>query len=87
MDVIQVSRTGQAASTKFSQVKESVEAIIGAANLEIASETSEEHYQCLESRCVEWLKRATLDQRWMNPDDYCAVCRTKGYEVEMDIWR
>jgi len=25
--------------------------------------------------------------RWMNPDDYCAACRAKGYEAEMDIWR
>jgi hypothetical protein len=86
-DVIQAGWTGQAASTKFSQVKERVEAIIGAADLDIASETSDEHYQRLESRCAEWLKGATLDQRWMNPDDYCAACRAKGYEVEMDVWR
>jgi len=86
-EVIQAGWTGQAASTKFSQVKERVEAIIGAADPETASETSEKHYQRLESRCAEWLKRATLDQRWMNPDDYCAACRAKGYEVEMDIWR
>ncbi|KAH8600149.1 hypothetical protein B0O99DRAFT_503580 [Bisporella sp. PMI_857] len=86
-DVIQAGWTGQAASTKFSQVKERVETIIGAADLDIASETSEEHYQRLESRCAEWLKRATLDQRWMNPDDYCAACRAKGYEVELDVWR
>lgn len=23
----------------------------------------------------------------MNPDDYCAAYKTKGYEVGMDIWR
>jgi hypothetical protein len=86
-DVIQAGWTGQAASTKFSQVKERVEAIIGVAGPETASKTSEGHYQRLESRCAEWLKRATLDQRWMDPDDYCAACRAKGYEAEMDIWR
>jgi hypothetical protein len=86
-DVIQAGWTGQAASTKFSQVKTRVEAIIGVAGPETASKTSEEHYQRLEARCAEWLKRATLDQRWMNPDDYCAACRAKGYEAEMDIWR
>jgi len=86
-DVIQAGWTGQAATTKFSQVKERVEAIMGATDLDIASETSEEHYQRLEFRCAEWLKKATLDQRWMNPEDYCAACRAKGYEVEMDVWR
>ena len=86
-DVIQAGWTGQAASTKFSQVKERVEAIIGAADPENASEASEEHYQRLESRYAEWLKRATADRRWMNPEDYCAACRVKGYEAEMDIWR
>ena len=86
-DVIQAGWTGQAASTKFSEVKERVEAIIGVAGPETASKTTEEHYQRLESRCAEWLKGATLDQRWMNPDDYCTACRAKGYEAEMDIWR
>ncbi|KUJ07290.1 uncharacterized protein LY89DRAFT_691758 [Mollisia scopiformis] len=86
-NVIQAGWTGQAALTKFSKVKEHVEVIIGVAGLETASKTSEEHYQRLESRCAEWLKRATLDQRWMDPDDYCAACRAKGYETEMDIWR
>lgn len=86
-DVIQAGWTGQAAATKFSQVKERVEAIIGAADPENVSEASDEYYQRLESRCTEWLKRATPDQRWMDPQDYCAACRAKGYEVEMDIWR
>ncbi|TAQ85059.1 hypothetical protein B7494_g6614 [Chlorociboria aeruginascens] len=87
MDVIQVGWTGQAASIKFSKVKERVEAIIGVGGPETASKTTEEHYQRLESRCAEWLKRVTLNQRLMNPNDYCAACKAKGYEVEMDIWR
>lgn len=86
-DVIQAGWTGEAAASKFSQVKERVEAIIGAADPENAPEASDEHYQRLESRCAEWLKRATPDQRWMDPEDYCAACRAKGYKVEMDIWR
>jgi len=86
-DVIQAGWTGQAASTKFSQVKERVKAIIGAVDPVNVSETSEEHYQRLESRCAKWLNRATPDQRWMNLDDYCAACMAKGYEAEMDDWR
>ena len=64
-----------------------MEAIIGTADPENALEASEEYYQRLESRCEEWLKRATADRRWMNPEDYCTTCRVKGYEAEMDIWR
>jgi hypothetical protein len=86
-DVIQAGWTGQAASTKFSQVKAIVEAIISPADLENVPEDPEEYYQRLEFRCAEWLKRATPDQRWMNPEDYCAACMAKGYEVDMDIWR
>jgi len=86
-DIIQAGWTGKAASIKFSQVKKRVEAVIGAADPETVSKTSEEHYQRLESRCAEWLKRATLDPRWMDPHDYCAACRAKGHEVEMDIWQ
>jgi hypothetical protein len=86
-DVIQAGWTGQAALTKFSQVKARVEAIIGTADLENVLETTEEHYQHLESRCAEWLTRTTPDQRWMNPEDYCAACMAKGYNVEMDMWR
>ncbi|KAH8732286.1 hypothetical protein GQ44DRAFT_697386 [Phaeosphaeriaceae sp. PMI808] len=52
-DVIQAGWTGQTASTKFSRVKECVEAIIGVADTENASRTSEEHYRRLESRCAE----------------------------------
>ncbi|KAL5315712.1 hypothetical protein ACEPPN_016582 [Leptodophora sp. 'Broadleaf-Isolate-01'] len=86
-DVIQAGWTGQAASTTFCEVKTCVEAIIGVGGQEIASAHSEDHYQRLEYRCAEWLGMATPDQRWMNPDDYCATSRAKGYEVEMEIWR
>jgi hypothetical protein len=86
-DVIQAGWTGQAASTKFSQIKERVDAIIGVVDPEKVSETSEEYYQHLESQCAKWLKKATPDQRWMDLDEYCAACMAKGYEVEMDIWR
>jgi hypothetical protein len=87
LDVIQAGWTRQAVLTKFSQVKERVKAIIGAADLDIVSETLDKHYQRLESCCTEWLKEVTLDQRWMNPDDYCVACKTKGYKVEINVWR
>jgi hypothetical protein len=86
-EIIQAGWTGQAASTKFSQVKARVEEIIGAADLKSVPETSEQYCQHLETICAEWLKRATPDQRWMNPRDYCAACIAKGFMVEMDIWR
>jgi hypothetical protein len=86
-DVIQAGWTGKIASTKFSQVKECVQAIIGAADPVNAPNASEEHYRRLESRCAEWLERKTSDDRWMDPGDYCAAWRAKGYEAEMDVWR
>lgn len=86
-DIIQAGWSGQAALTKFSYVKKRVHAIIGTRGREYTPEISEEHYQRLEYCCAEWLKSATLDERWMNPNDYCAACRAKGYEAEMDIWR
>ena len=87
IDVIQDGWTGQAASTKFSHVKKRVEAIICPKDPESVSEIPEEYYERLESRCAEWLKRATPDPRWMSPEEYCAACIARGYEADMDIWR
>jgi len=90
-DVIQAGWTGEAATTKFSDVKERVEVILGAADPETASGTlsvlSDEHYFCLEERCAEWLEGAPLDPKWMNLDEYYAVAKAKGLELDLDVWR
>jgi len=89
-DVIQAGWTGEAAGTKFSDVKERVEGIIGAVDPE-TSETlsvlSDEHYFRLEDRCVEWLGKATLDPKWMNLDEYYVVSTARGLELDLDVWR
>jgi serine/threonine protein kinase len=88
-DVIQAGWSGHAAPTKFSQVKKRVEEVIGAADQDEiqGSEGLEERYQRLKYRCNTWLKRATPNPRWLSADDYCAACRSKGYDVDIDNWR
>jgi hypothetical protein len=87
-NVIQAGWTGKIRSTSFLEVKRGVEAIIGEADLELLSVSAiEENHQGLQDRCVEWLRRATPDPRWMTPNVYCAACRAKGYDIEIDKWR
>lgn len=59
-------------------------AIIGTVDIENES-MSGNHYQHLESRCTEWLIKATPNKRWMNLDDYCAALKTEGHEADVDI--
>lgn len=86
-DVIQAGWTGESASTRFSQIKSRVEAIINIDNSESIPEHSGKHYQHLESRCVDWVQAATPDPRWIDPQECCAACVSKGYDVDMDSWR
>lgn len=89
-DVIQDGWTGNFESIKFSRGREIVEGGIGAVdsrNVSGGLTTSEEYYQQLESRSVEWLSGVELDERWMGPEDYCAACVAKAYDVDIDAWR
>ena len=86
-NIIQASWTEKMATTKFVELKKRVGIIIGEVNYDDISQTSMEHYRRLEARCEEWLKKTIFDERWMNLQDYCAALKTKGYEVDLNIWR
>ncbi|KAH8907733.1 hypothetical protein BR93DRAFT_562069 [Coniochaeta sp. PMI_546] len=86
-DVIQDGWTGRAGITAFGALAGRVAQSLGPAGADGRPGLSDDHYQRLKVRCVEWLNGATRNPLWLDAEQYCAACRARGYEVDMDMWR
>lgn len=86
-EVIQDCWTGRADTTTFSDLAKRVSQILGPTSPSDALELSGDHYRSLELRCARWLKSAKWNPQWMDAEQYCLACKTRGYEVDMDLWR
>ncbi|KJZ71568.1 hypothetical protein HIM_09037 [Hirsutella minnesotensis 3608] len=67
-DIIQDGWSGRTGTTPFEQLSNQVVDILGTVGHHCTSALSESHYECLESRCREWLGRASRDPLWKDAD-------------------
>ncbi|GJC91364.1 protein kinase domain-containing protein [Colletotrichum higginsianum] len=87
-DIIHDGWTGRSSSTSFGQIYRRVSSlfrsIAGAATL---PERPESHYQRLESRCRDWLGRASRNARFQEIEGYVRDCKAVGLDADLDVWR
>ncbi|EQL01885.1 kinase domain containing protein [Ophiocordyceps sinensis CO18] len=86
-DVIQDGWTGRTGSSTFGQLSSLVAEVVGTRDQGSIPALSESHYQHLECRCRDWLRRAERDPLWKAPDEYVLACRGVGHEADLDLWR
>ncbi|KAK7212282.1 hypothetical protein V2G26_019460 [Clonostachys chloroleuca] len=85
--IIQGGWTGRGSSAGFSQLLEQASDILGPLAGNILPEHPEGHYERLESRCGDWLRKSSRIEQWGNVDEYLLSCKSEGHEAGLEVWR
>ncbi|CAH0019279.1 unnamed protein product [Clonostachys rhizophaga] len=85
--IIQGGWTGRGSSTGFRQLLEQASDIFGPLTGNILPEHQEGHYERLESRCRDWLRKSSRNEHWKDVDGYLLSCKSAGHEADLEIWR
>ncbi|WQF78813.1 Putative protein kinase-like domain superfamily [Colletotrichum destructivum] len=86
-DIIHDGWTGRSSSTSFGQIYKRVSSLFRSIAGATLPEHPESHYQRLESRCRDWLGRASSNAGFQEIEGYLRDCKALGIDADLDVWR